>query len=160
VRALVSTRDHDEEVQRLSADVRPTGPRSLGARVTSEPEIYRRDDHQGPSWVRDMIGVGLSGDFDAAERLRRNNKAVSLQVRAQNTTGTSGGDFVPPLWLMSEMAELARAGRVAANLVRNQALPRAGPTRSTFRRSPAGPRSQSRRRRTAPSRTPTRPGRP
>lgn len=124
VDALAKMHAEEEEVERLSAQTFPTGVRSPGvARITSEPAIYRRGDHQGASWVRDMIGVSLRADADAADRLRRNNKAVAQEVRALNTTDTSGGDFVPPVWLMNEMATYARAGRVAANLVRNEPLP-------------------------------------
>jgi hypothetical protein len=35
----------------------------------------------------------------------------------------AGGEFVPPLWLVSDYAEMIRAGRVTANLVRSIPLP-------------------------------------
>lgn len=40
-----------------------------------------------------------------------------------NTTAGTGGEFVPPLWLVSQYAPFQRAGRVIANRVQNQPLP-------------------------------------
>lgn len=53
----------------------------------------------------------------------RNEVAVEYERRDLNRTDGSGGVFVPPLWAMSEYIDLARAGRVTANLCRSMALP-------------------------------------
>jgi HK97 family phage major capsid protein len=68
---------------------------------------------------------------EAGERLQRNSRqfvdqvrnAPREQTRALSTTDGAGGDFVPPLWLINEFIELARPGRVTADLVRQQVLP-------------------------------------
>ncbi|MGW8703231.1 phage major capsid protein, partial [Streptomyces eurythermus] len=46
-----------------------------------------------------------------------------MEARALSTTDGAGGEFVPPLWMVSDYMELARAGRVAADQVRPMALP-------------------------------------
>jgi HK97 family phage major capsid protein len=119
----------------LASQVRDTAPAPRpvgGARVTSEPEVYRRG---GPvSYFRDLtaaqcrVGNGIS---DAGERLQRNARqfadtvrnAPASETRALSTTDGAGGDFVPPLWLINQFIELARPGRVTADLVNTQVLP-------------------------------------
>jgi hypothetical protein len=100
----------------LQGQVRDTAPRPTGgARVTSEPEVYRRGSDV--SYFRDLMraqtrtGVGIS---DATERLLRNSRSFPDQVRsapanetrALSTTDGAGGDFVPPLWLISVTANV------------------------------------------------------
>jgi HK97 family phage major capsid protein len=102
------------------------------ARITSEPEVYRRGGNV--SYFRDLtaaqcrVGQGMA---EAGERLQRNARqfadtvrnAPPEQTRALTTTDGAGGDFVPPLWLINQFIELARPGRVAADLVNGQVLP-------------------------------------
>ncbi len=124
----------EERMSALQAQVRETAPRPTGgARVTSEPEVYRRGDHT-TSYFRDLTraqtrtGTGIA---EAGERLIRNSRrfadevrnASPEQVRALSTTDGAGGDFVPPLWLINQFIELARPGRVTADLVNGQVLP-------------------------------------
>jgi HK97 family phage major capsid protein len=127
----------EERITALSTQVRETAPRPPAgydnqARVTSEPEVYRQGGDV--SYFRDLMraqtrtGVGIS---EAGDRLQRNSRQFADQVRnapreqtrALTTTDGAGGDFVPPLWLINEFIELARPGRVTADLVRGQVLP-------------------------------------
>lgn len=75
------------------------------------------------SWVRDMVAGNLRGDGAAVERLRRNNEEVTLETRALSNTATAGGEWVPPLWLVTEGLRLARAGRVVADQIGHMDLP-------------------------------------
>lgn len=69
------------------------------------------------SFFRDLVGA-RQGDWEAAERLHRNNADGEARERRDGTTGaTSMGSFIPPVWLVNETAELARAGRILAELV-------------------------------------------
>ncbi len=119
----------------LASQVRDTAPAPRptgGARVTSEPEVYRRGGTQ--SYFRDLtaaqcrVGTGIA---EAGDRLQRNARqfadtvrnASPEQTRALSTTDGAGGDFVPPLWLINQFIELARPGRVTADLVNGQVLP-------------------------------------
>ncbi len=123
----------EERMVALQGQVREAAPRPTGgARVTSEPEVYRQGGEV--SYFRDLMraqtrtGQGVS---EAGERLQRNSRQFVDQVRnaprsetrALTTADGAGGDFVPPLWLINEFIELARPGRVTADLVRQQVLP-------------------------------------
>ena len=92
---------------------------------------------------------GISTDITAAlERMQRNGKEVEVETRklngeqrAQfsqyieasggsteqrvnpNTTYGQGGEFVPPLWLVSAYVPLVRPARICANRVTNRPLP-------------------------------------
>ena len=89
--------------------------------VTREAMTY--DKGSDNSFVRDMINSQLRGDRDAFDRLHRHQSEMAVELRDINRTDTSGGDFVPPLYLINEYAEFARAARVTANLTTNMALP-------------------------------------
>ncbi|MCM1972319.1 phage major capsid protein [Streptomyces sp. G1] len=97
------------------------------ARVQSvnEHRVYERGN--GRSYLQDLARVQLRMDADgsAEERLRRHAQDVAEdpEYRDLSRTDGSGGYAVPPLWLMSQFIELARAGRAYANLVMSQPLP-------------------------------------
>lgn len=108
----------DAEIDALTASttpaaVRPTG----GARVTNEPEIYRRGGQT--SYFGDLFRATTRGHRESIERLAANDK----QVRALTTTDGAGGDFVPPMWMIQNFVELARPGRVIADQIGHQTLP-------------------------------------
>lgn len=90
---------------------------TASVQVTSEPSTYRANGEH--SYFRDLAAMQLRGDRDAMDRLVRNDR----EVRAINTTDNSGGEFVPPLWLVNEYVRLARASRVAADLLPNMPMP-------------------------------------
>ena len=92
-----------------------------GAKVTSEAMTYDRDGKN--SFVRDMIGAQLRNDRSSWERLARHQQEVAIETRDISRTDGAGGDFVPPIYLINEYAEFARAARVTADLVTNMALP-------------------------------------
>ena len=92
-----------------------------GAVVTREAMTYDKDGRN--SFVRDMIGAQLRNDRNSWERLNRHAQEVAVESRDISRTDGSGGDFVPPIYLINEYAEFARAARVTADLVTNMALP-------------------------------------
>jgi HK97 family phage major capsid protein len=92
-----------------------------GATVTRESMTYDKDGKN--SFVRDMIGAQLRNDSTAWERLHRHAQEVAIETRDISRTDGAGGDFVPPIYLINEYAEFARAARVTADLVTNMALP-------------------------------------
>jgi HK97 family phage major capsid protein len=95
---------------------------STRVKVNSEARMYEKGN--GRSYLQDLVKSQISGDPEARERLNRHAAEVRIdpEYRDLNRTDTSGGFFVPPLWL-SEYVELARAGRPTANLVTNLDLP-------------------------------------
>ncbi|HEU4422058.1 MAG TPA: phage major capsid protein [Pilimelia sp.] len=114
---LLAEQAREEELTALSQRITPTGARTGGARVTNEPEVYRRGGNV--SYFRDLYRAQHGNDRTAVERLARNDQ----QVRALTTTDGAGGDFVPPLWMVNQFVELARAGRVVADQIAQQPLP-------------------------------------
>jgi HK97 family phage major capsid protein len=128
--------DEEARISALTAQVRDTAPAPRpigGARVTSEAPVYRRGDHS-VSYFRDLMRAQTrtgNGIAEAGERLIRNSRqftddlrnAPEVQQRALTTVDGAGGDFVPPLWLINQFIELARPGRVTADLTNQQALP-------------------------------------
>lgn len=92
-----------------------------GAVVTREAMTYDRDGKN--SFVRDMISATLRNDRDSWSRLNRHQSEVAVESRDISRTDGAGGDLVPPLYLINDYAEFARAARVTADLVTNMALP-------------------------------------
>lgn len=121
---------------RLDRAIGPT------VQVTRNEAIYRPDGSH--SFIRDVYAATRGGDMDAADRLRRNNaegldrerrawaearanaSAEDLQsgeLRDGTTGSTSMGSFIPPVWLVNELAEKPRVGRVLAPFMRPGGFP-------------------------------------
>jgi len=92
-----------------------------GTTVTREAMTYDKDGRN--SFVRDMINATMRNDSSSWERLNRHQTEVSVETRDISRTDTAGGDFVPPIYLINEYAEFARAARVTADLATTMALP-------------------------------------
>lgn len=90
-------------------------------KVGKEAHTYEKNGEN--SFVRDMIGATLRNDQKAWERLYRHQSEAAVELRDISRTDGAGGDFVPPIYLVNEYAEFARAARVTADLVTNMALP-------------------------------------
>ncbi len=91
--------------------------------VAGEAATYRPNGDV--SFFRDLVS-SKRGDFDAAQRLQRNNAEMALERRALgNTGGTggSGGEMAPPAFLVDEFVALARAARVTADRLTKRPLP-------------------------------------
>lgn len=91
---------------------------------------YREHGHH--SFFRD-VWAATKGDLAAMERLHRHNMFMESykpeyrdqgEVRAGTSgSATSFGSFIPPIWLLDEIALMARAGRVVPNMVRDGGEP-------------------------------------
>ena len=92
-----------------------------GATITREAMTYDKDGRN--SFVRDMINATMRNDATSWERLNRHQQEVNVETRDISRTDTAGGDFVPPIYLINEYAEFARAARVTADLATTMALP-------------------------------------
>lgn len=108
---------------RESMPVRPVEEtESPRVEVVSNEAVYRKDMPQR-SYFRDLYLSKVSGDSAASERLAQHSLHVATDARDNNTTDTSGGEFVPPLWLVQDYVAKARAGRVTADLSSKFPLP-------------------------------------
>lgn len=138
--AQVKTKDEelralDERISELSEEAERSRTVTEGAaavkrararvETVSEARTYERGN--GKSYLQDLARVQLNMDADggARERLQRHAQDVATGQEYRDLTRTdgAGGYFVPPLWLMNQYVELARAGRAYANVVNNQPLP-------------------------------------
>lgn len=123
-----NVRELDERIAELDSQVRADDAaaemqKRYAPTVESvkEPEVYRSGPG-GHSYFRDLYRSTKKGDRDATERLIRNDKARA-QTRAISTSNGAGGEFVPPLWVEDRFIQLARPGRITANLIPNMPLP-------------------------------------
>ena len=119
--------------------------------IRSEPMTYGRGSPN--SYLLDLARVAVSGRGagvgdgadEARQRLGQHSKELSIEARNKkvsrtlvasgfiregqelrvnpNTTAGTGGEFVPPLWLVSSYVRYVRAGRVCANRCVNNPLP-------------------------------------
>ena len=112
-----------EDTEKRTAEIKESRKEAgIGTfKVVREAKTY--EERGDNSFVRDMISANLRGDRDAYQRLYRHQQEVAVETRDISRTDGSGGDFVPPLYLINEYAEFARAARVGADLVTNMALP-------------------------------------
>ncbi|MER7836192.1 phage major capsid protein [Streptomyces sp. NPDC096040] len=122
-RHVSDVKAYDERIAELEGQIaadEATAPmaRKYAPKITSvrESGTYRRDGEF--SYFRDLHGA-RNGDFDAAERLRRN----AAEQRGVTTGSSSGGSFVPPAYLVDSWISLARPGRTSADLCFSQDLP-------------------------------------
>jgi len=90
--------------------------------VISNEQVYRPDRPER-SYFRDLYLSKTKGDREASDRLSSHALATATEQRDINTTDTSGGDFVPPAYLVNDYIAKARAGRVTADLCSKFALP-------------------------------------
>ena len=94
-----------------------------------DPPVYVPSGGNGNSYFRDMAHRALGSGQEArsaVDRLERNNKMVLAEQRAlgnTNATGGSGGEFAPPQWLIDEYINIARPGRVTADLFNKGDVP-------------------------------------
>ncbi len=120
-------------------------------KVRSEPLQYARGKREH-SYFRDLGLAHVGADQEARGRLARHRVEMDVELpawearreqafeRAADEFGSAGsplsvdrrdigrtdgagGEFVPPLWIMQEYAEMVRATRVTAGLIRNIPLP-------------------------------------
>ncbi|MGN6413468.1 phage major capsid protein [Flexivirga sp.] len=111
---------HDAHVARVEVHSRELG-------VTGDVERSRNEyarmggvylPENGYSFFKDMCRA-RSGDYESAQRLAED----ASRTRALSTTNSAAGEFVPPLWLVDQFVQLARPGRVTADVLRREALP-------------------------------------
>lgn len=111
-------RDADAEQQR-AAEVRTPAAGAPAARVGNEPNpVYRKGDTEH-SYFRDLYDANRGGfEGDAARQ-----RLAQSQERAASSTAGSGSELAPPLWLIDDFVEIARAGRVTADQMNVRPLP-------------------------------------
>lgn len=122
INELAEEARRNQELERSTARMRRA---MTEVTVGSEARTYERGN--GRSYFQDLARMSLNIDGSGASRSRLQRHAEEVETdkeyRDLSRADGSGGYFVPPLWLVSQAAELARAGRATANVVTNQDLP-------------------------------------
>lgn len=117
--------EEDERNRQVTAGALAVKRAQARVETVNEARTYERGN--GRSYFQDLARVQLNMDADGGsrERLQRHAQDVATEreYRDLNRTDGTGGYAVPPLWLMSQFIELARAGRAYANLAMPQPLP-------------------------------------
>ena len=138
---------------RAAASMTTPGAGRRGSYITSEPMTYGPDlthSYFRDLACVTAAGRGWTGEIDPGEaqaRLNQHRKEIDVEARSNddlrrtldemrmtptslreqrvnpNTTAGTGGEFVPPLWAMSQYAAYARPGRVIANRIPTSPLP-------------------------------------
>ncbi|MFE6362968.1 phage major capsid protein [Streptomyces sp. NPDC057806] len=117
--------EEDERNRTVTAGALAVKRAQARVQVGNEARTYERGN--GRSYLQDLarLQLNMDGDGSARERLVRHAQEVETEREYRDLARTdgNGGYFVPPLWLMSQFVELARAGRAYANVVTSQPLP-------------------------------------
>ena len=95
-----------------------------GWKVTSEEPTYHARGVN--SFLSDAISSEFNNNYEAAERINRYNREITLEKRDVGTANFAG--LVVPQYLIDLYANLARAGRPVADICRKHVLPAQGMT--------------------------------
>ena len=142
--ALLEAEDVRKAAAEAASAAVPATPEGPGAIVRSEPTTYAEHNRE-TSYLRDLAAIQVpQAGLDATaamERMARHAKEIEVEARKDatvaarwreagleartnpNTTAGTGGEFVPPLWLVNQYVPYFRPGRVFANRIVNQPLP-------------------------------------
>lgn len=116
-----------ESRQAAAAAVRPQTTGIAGAYVRSEERTYSLHNRNERSFIADAWnGFHKRTDPDAIERIERHMREVRMERRDIQSSTLNG--LVPPIYVLDQAAELARAGRPFANIVPSYELPPNGMT--------------------------------
>ena len=88
--------------------------------VTVQREPLTYEERSPHSFFMDLAKREARNDHDAAARLERH----AVEMRATNTTAGTGGELVPPAYLISSTAVAAKVGRHFAKLIGSNPIPR------------------------------------
>jgi HK97 family phage major capsid protein len=115
-----------------------TGEYRGGSFHVSEPATYDPYNKYSPSYFADLFRARTVGDSASIARLQRSTRESiadaerrghpfrDAEGRALNSSSTTGGDFLPPIFAAQEWALKRRARRVTSLLVRNLPLSATG----------------------------------
>lgn len=138
---MLEAEDKRKEAAMAAAEPEPETPVS----IRSEPQVYTPNSAPGESYLCDLVALTVrEANWEstrARERMERHLKVVEVEARTDpkvadmwrsakyemrtnpNTTAGTGGEFVPPLWLVAQYVPYFRPGRVCANRCQNMPLP-------------------------------------
>ena len=116
----------DDAIEAREAAVPSEETDATEARVSIKSEAMTYRQGGSHSYFKDLAMSQAPGvwDGEARARLQRHAGEAAVEMRTNmNRTDGTGGEFVPPLWLLNSYIALARAGRVTADLSSKFDLP-------------------------------------
>lgn len=126
--ARIAELEEDAARDALAAESRANLKVGAPARTGNEPHTYQRGGKA--SYFRDLALANMRDSTEAKDRLRRNDREFETDVatrsaeqRALTTVDGVAGEFVPPLWMVDQFVDLARARRVIADSIAHEPLP-------------------------------------
>ncbi len=123
-RLTAEIRDQDDRISELQAEEERSNSSNDAMRRAGGGMSQRSSAVYGPeqraSYFADLVAVSRqTADYSARQRL----DTYDQEVRALNRADGSGGQFVPPAFLVSDYVGLPRPGRVTADLLTRRPLP-------------------------------------
>lgn len=120
----------EETAQRSATEANP-GAERAAARTQNVEGTYtrRKAEQEGTSFFRDMFRMqtGMASQDVQARLSAHMAEARESGRMTERAIGTGNlGGLVPPVYLVDEVAAIARAGRPTANIVRREQLPASG----------------------------------
>jgi HK97 family phage major capsid protein len=104
--------------------------KALGFQVNEPNPVYRRGDASSSFFkdlavaqVPNIAGGALGSGFTEREARERLVRSQETRANDMTTVAGAGGEFAPPLWLIEDFINFARAGRVTADLCNREVLP-------------------------------------
>lgn len=88
--------------------------------ITKEEKTYEKHNRNN-SFILDTYKA-QKGDYAAQQRLQRHSQEVAVERRDLNRTDGSGGELVPPLWVLDTIT-VNRAGRAVVDTFNKVDLP-------------------------------------
>lgn len=126
IESLTEVETRNAKVAALAADVDAdvstqtrTGGTRIGGATTKDRDPGHYRQHGGHSFFGDLFASRSLQDESATRRLTEHNRALDM--------ANEGPGVIPPVWMSSEFAELARQQRRVAAAVRNLPLSSAAP---------------------------------
>lgn len=111
----------EQRTQQQEEQRTPTAgvPADRSLRTSERPTgLYRKDGEH--SFFRDLYRASVKNDRASHERLDNHTE----EMRAISTGAGTGGEFIPPGWLLDDLITPVRDGRVASNEIVLRPLPK------------------------------------
>lgn len=121
--ARIATAEANEKRTAELAESRKESKVATFGAATVLREAMTYDKGGEHSYFRDLTNATLRNDRASFDRLHRHMQEVAVETRDISRTDGAAGDFVPPIYLINEYAEFARAARVSADRLTTMALP-------------------------------------
>lgn len=115
------------DAEKRAAAAAAVRPAVGGAVVRSEERTYHSGNSHERSFIADAWNA-RSGNYDRAAQERIERHMSEVRVEQRDITSSTLNGLVPPLYLLDQAAELARASRPLANVVPSFPLPANGMT--------------------------------